>query len=1242
MPFTVDYPLKRVVLLLTLIFVSFLTFGQAKIKVRQTGAIVTDVNQETPHSSAVLDVSSNSRGVLFPQMNTATRDLIPSPAEGLLIYNTDNKTYEFFNGTEWLGMGVVSNPVPAVPSISLQTNWNDATDGAYTLTFTHTGTDFTWELPDGSIQTGNTLNIASNSGLLDGTPKEIKIIGDIEKITNFNISNKQLTGVIDFDAVMVSCSVNFTNNAGVTEFKFKDGSRFTGIQGYSLGSPGLSGIYDFTNVQVDQISLRGNSGITEIKMKENTAVANFWNSDCGLTGTLDLSTITNNSNQFINSNNNLSNILFKSGTEFSTHFQIGSNDLTGTLDLTNVALSSTNIIEIHNNPNLNNIIWGSSNTPYTSISTRKFNDCDLGYMDLPAANIIDFNENNIHLQNNSMSAAEVNQYLVDFDNHTTSGTATFDLSGTNAAPDAFSGGFDGLAAKVSLEAKGFTVITNIPPFVSTWKTDNPGNSNSNQIILPTHSLGAYNFSVDWGDGTSDIITTWDQAETIHTYSSPGTYDVTITGQFEDILVDQDMLKLLEVKNWGTLILGNGKTGSGNVANHFMDCANLVISADGSLDMSQTTYLTNSFKGCTSLTSFPLINTSNIIGFQSAWEGCSSLTSFPEINTGSGQHMAYVWKDCSGLTAFPTIDLTSTLSLNQTWYGCSGLTDFPALDISHVTSFQSTWEGCSSLQSFPTMDFGNSLSMQGTWKNCSGMTSFAPTNFSSSTNMLQTWYGCSSLTSFPLIDVSAATSLQQTWRFCSGLTSFPLLNTSSITYFNRTWEGCSGLTSFPLINTSACDDFGYTWSQCSSLTSFPEVNTSAGTNFEFTWNGCSSLTSFPLINTGLGTNFKSSWYGCSALTSFPQLNTSSGTDFMATWSGCSSLTSFPLIDVSNGLIFTDCWNGISSMPLNVFPILNFASLSGLNAGVRIFTTDIGENSYSQLLMTMEANNPNSNQHWTALPNKSNTAARAAKSELTTNRSWTITDGGENIDSDIQTVYGRMSTLNNTEKTAINDFILAEKAAGNYDKYDEFFLFPLGSTNGLIGFKSKTGTAHGGVIWDINGATFDGVDDYIDTNWNPSLDGNNFTLNDSQFGFFIFNRGAKGGNVWLGGCMDASTISYIGDNSGAGLTSGGMSASGYKTFDPNSEFISLTMYNMRRNSSTNISMDIDGVEKSSPALTSISLTNNNFYIGAINNNGSPSSYNKNTISSVLFGASIGFDGLAHNTNVRQLLTGLGLTL
>ena len=59
----------------------------------------TVVGGETPDTSAVLDLQSTDKGVLFPRMSNAQRDSILLPAEGLLIFNTTRKCVQVNIGT---------------------------------------------------------------------------------------------------------------------------------------------------------------------------------------------------------------------------------------------------------------------------------------------------------------------------------------------------------------------------------------------------------------------------------------------------------------------------------------------------------------------------------------------------------------------------------------------------------------------------------------------------------------------------------------------------------------------------------------------------------------------------------------------------------------------------------------------------------------------------------------------------------------------------------------------------------------------------------------------------------------------------------------------------------------------------------------------------------------------------------------------------------------------------------------
>lgn len=88
-----------------LIFISFFflsTFFTCVLFSQQT--IVTDDPTYTVgESSAVLDVKSDSKGLLVPRMTASQRLNISSPATGLLIFQTDgNKGFHYYTGTDWI------------------------------------------------------------------------------------------------------------------------------------------------------------------------------------------------------------------------------------------------------------------------------------------------------------------------------------------------------------------------------------------------------------------------------------------------------------------------------------------------------------------------------------------------------------------------------------------------------------------------------------------------------------------------------------------------------------------------------------------------------------------------------------------------------------------------------------------------------------------------------------------------------------------------------------------------------------------------------------------------------------------------------------------------------------------------------------------------------------------------------------------------------------------------------------
>jgi uncharacterized protein (TIGR02145 family) len=90
----------------------------------------TAIGGATPNGSAMLDVQSTNKGVLIPRLTNAQRIAITSPAEGLIIYNTDTDRLNYYNGTNWYeitGAEIPPPPQPAANGSTYTTIFGDAT-----------------------------------------------------------------------------------------------------------------------------------------------------------------------------------------------------------------------------------------------------------------------------------------------------------------------------------------------------------------------------------------------------------------------------------------------------------------------------------------------------------------------------------------------------------------------------------------------------------------------------------------------------------------------------------------------------------------------------------------------------------------------------------------------------------------------------------------------------------------------------------------------------------------------------------------------------------------------------------------------------------------------------------------------------------------------------------------------------------------------------------------------------------
>ncbi|MBU0764357.1 MAG: tail fiber domain-containing protein [Bacteroidetes bacterium] len=88
---------------LACIFAIMLLYLSASDAFAQNIAI-TDDNGYAADSSAILDIKSTTKGMLVPRLTTLQRTGIADPAAGLLVFDSDEGGFFYYNGTAWINL----------------------------------------------------------------------------------------------------------------------------------------------------------------------------------------------------------------------------------------------------------------------------------------------------------------------------------------------------------------------------------------------------------------------------------------------------------------------------------------------------------------------------------------------------------------------------------------------------------------------------------------------------------------------------------------------------------------------------------------------------------------------------------------------------------------------------------------------------------------------------------------------------------------------------------------------------------------------------------------------------------------------------------------------------------------------------------------------------------------------------------------------------------------------------------
>lgn len=499
------------------------------------------------------------------------------------------------------------------------------------------------------------------------------------------------------------------------------------------------------------------------------------------------------------------------------------------------------------------------------------------------------------------------------------------------------------------------------------------------ITLPLVNGASYTFVVDWGDGNTDTITTWDQAEKTHQYALAGSHSVSINGICEQLSFALDPTSATKLKSVERL---------GHLA---------------------WTSLSGTFKGCTSLTSVitHLTDTSLVTDVSSFLEGCTSLIDLDVTGEFDSTLVTDYTSFLKGCTAIASVDL-SELVLTPTnvasmFQDCSALAtlNLTGMDSSLVTDFSNIFNGCTGFLTLDVsvFDVSSGLNFSNMFTGMTGLTtldvsSFVPT---SGTNFSYMFSGMTAATSFNLTGFNAAAGLNFSYMF-DGCTALAALDADLITTvgtdFSYMFNNCSALLTLDVssFSTAAALDMSYMFKGCLVIPSFDVTGfvTSSATTFEGMFQSCRAITGIDVsgFTTTLVTNMSYMFQDCILLQTldFNTFDVGNATTLSHMFDGDAAFdpTNLDLADVTSLLDATNFMRDANLISIADYDAVLVAwSLQVVNAAVVIHFGDV---QYTE---------------------------SAARTILDTTNTWVITDGGKLPDHDFVTTW---TTDNASEEAA----------------------------------------------------------------------------------------------------------------------------------------------------------------------------------------------------------------------------------
>jgi surface protein len=352
------------------------------------------------------------------------------------------------------------------------------------------------------------------------------------------------------------------------------------------------------------------------------------------------------------------------------------------------------------------------------------------------------------------------------------------------------------------------VAESTPEFITTWETTS---ANEDITIYVNTDVSGYNYSVDWGDGSTSTNQTTDAT---HTYATAGTHKVKISGAFPAIYSEYanraNAAKLKTIENWGDIAWKS-------MSFAFSNCSNLIYNATDNPDLSNVTDMSYMFS------SAPLFN-----GDISSWDVSTITNMLGLFNGASAFNQDISSWDVSNVTNMQSVfansnfdndisswDISKVTNLSFMFYRCPAFNqDISSWDVSSATTMAFMFESAASFnQDISSWDVSAVTNMRSLFLNAELFNQdISSWDVDAVTDMRSMFYLAGAFNqNLAAWDVSSVTNMNQMFRQASSFDSdISSWNISNVTNMSNMFNGASAfnydLSGWSTDNVISCSFF----------------------------------------------------------------------------------------------------------------------------------------------------------------------------------------------------------------------------------------------------------------------------------------------------------------------------------------------------------------------------------------------------------------------------------------------------